>query len=198
MLSFLHEPSDIFLVETSYIYKPEDNTFVLTLHSPLVSPHNLMPLYEFIPLPIHFNISSNVSVMPEVGINNMIAVGHSKLYQKISSTDLQSCIKMGGTYFCKGRNILLTDLTNTCLGALYLANTKSIQQQCKFSISRAQEKIFCLDSNMYVVYSLGKISTNHVCPKAKDYFCCTDLLRTDSQDQPQLFHPDHGPHHPGR
>jgi hypothetical protein len=44
MLSFIHEPSDIFLVETSYIYKPEDNTFVLILHVPLVSPHNLMPL----------------------------------------------------------------------------------------------------------------------------------------------------------
>jgi hypothetical protein len=24
-----------------------------------------------------------------------------------------------------------------------------------------------LDSNKYVVYSLGKINTNHVCPKAK-------------------------------
>ncbi len=39
--------------------------------------------------------------------------------------------------------------------------------RCKFSIGGAQEKIFRLDSNMYVVYSLGKINTNHVCPKAK-------------------------------
>jgi hypothetical protein len=30
-----------------------------------------------------------------------------------------------------------------------------------------QEKIFSLDSSTYVVYSLGTISTNHVCPKAK-------------------------------
>jgi len=60
MLSFIHEPSDIFLVETSYIYKLEDNTFVLILHIPLVSPHNLMPLYKFIPLLIHFNFSGNV------------------------------------------------------------------------------------------------------------------------------------------
>jgi hypothetical protein len=74
---------------------------------------------------------------------------------------------MGETYFCKGRNVLLTGLTKTCLGALYLADPKNIQDRCKFSIGGAQEKIFCLDSNTYVVYSLGKINTNHVCPKAK-------------------------------
>jgi hypothetical protein len=74
---------------------------------------------------------------------------------------------MAEIYFFKGRNVLLTDHTKTCLGALYLPNAKSIQQLCKFSIGRAQEKIFCLDSNMYVVYSLGKISSNHICPKEK-------------------------------
>jgi hypothetical protein len=74
---------------------------------------------------------------------------------------------MGETYFCNGRNVLLTDLTKTCLGALYLANAKNIQDCCKFSICGAQEKIFWLNSNKYVVYSLGKINTNHVCPKAK-------------------------------
>jgi len=63
-----------------------------------------------------------------VRINNMISVRHSKSYQVISSMDLQSCIKMGETYFCKGRNVLNTYLTRTCFGALYLANTKSIQR----------------------------------------------------------------------
>ncbi len=167
LLSFIHQLSDIFLVETSYIYKPDEKTFVSVLHVPLVTPHNLMLLFEFIPLPIHFNFSGNVSVTPEVGSTNMIAVGHSQSYQLISSSNLQNCNKMGDTYFCKGRNVLLTDLTKTCLGTLYLADAKNIQGRCKFSIGEAQEKIFHLDSNTYVVYSLGKINTNHVCPKAK-------------------------------
>jgi hypothetical protein len=136
------------------------------LHVPLVAPHNLMPLFEFIPLPVHFNFSGNVSVTPKVG-NNMIAVGHLQSYQIISSSNLQTCNKMGETYFCKGRNVLLTDLTKTCLGALYLADAKNIQDCCKFSIGGAQEKIFHLDSNTYVVYSLRKINTYHVCPKVK-------------------------------
>jgi len=167
LLSFVHQPSDLFLVETSYIYKPDENTFMLVLHIPLVAQHNLMPLFEFIPLPVHFNFSGNMPVTPEVGTNNRISVSNSKLYQLISSSDQQTCNKMGETYFCKGRNVLLMDLTKTCLRALYLADAKNIQDRCKFSISGAQEKIFRLDSNTYVVYSLGKINTNHVCPKAK-------------------------------
>jgi hypothetical protein len=44
ILSFIHKPSDLFLIETSYVYKPDEKTFVLVLHVPLVTPHNLMPL----------------------------------------------------------------------------------------------------------------------------------------------------------
>jgi hypothetical protein len=59
--------------------------------------YELMPLFEFIPLPVHFNFSGKVSVTPEDGTNNMIAVGHSQSYQLISSSDLQTCNKMGET-----------------------------------------------------------------------------------------------------
>ena len=118
ILSFIHKPSDLFLIETSYVYKSDEKTFVLVLHVPLVTPHNLMPLFEFIPLPVYFNFISNVTITPEVSPNNMIAVGHSESYQLLSSSDSQDCNQMGDTYFCKGRNVLLKDLTKTCLGAL--------------------------------------------------------------------------------
>jgi hypothetical protein len=45
--------------------------FVLILHVPLVSPHYLMPLYEFIPLLIHFNFSRNVSVTGEQPLEDL-------------------------------------------------------------------------------------------------------------------------------
>jgi hypothetical protein len=60
IVKYVHQRSDIFLVETSYIYKPDEKTSVLMLHVPLVTLHNLMPLYEFILLPVHFNFSGNV------------------------------------------------------------------------------------------------------------------------------------------
>ncbi len=90
MFSFVNEPSDLFLVETSYIYRPEENIFILILHILLVTPHNLMLLYEFIPMPVHFDFSGKISVTPDVGINNMIAVGHYESYQTLSSSDLQN------------------------------------------------------------------------------------------------------------
>jgi hypothetical protein len=89
--------------------------------------------------------AGNVSVTPEVSINYKITVGHSKSYQILSSSDLQNYVKMGEAYFCKGRNVLLTNLSKTCIGSLYLASANNIQQRCKFSIGDAQEKIFSLD-----------------------------------------------------
>ncbi len=154
-------------MERSYIYKPDEKTFVLVLHVPLVTPHNLMPLYKFIPLPVHFNFFWK-RLRYTRGRHYEHDCGRTlAIVQTPFTTDLQSCNKMGETYFCKGRNVLLTDLTKTCLGALYLMDAKNIQGRCKFSIGGAQEKIFCLDSNTYVVYSLGKINTNHFCPKVK-------------------------------
>ena len=95
LLSFIHKPSDLVLVETSYIYKPDEKTFVLVLHVPLVTPHNLILLFEFIPVPVYFNFTSNVTVMPGIGSNNMIAVGHSESYQLLTSSYLQNGNKLG-------------------------------------------------------------------------------------------------------
>ncbi len=90
-----------------------------------------MPLFEFIPFPVYFNFSSNVTVTPEVGPNNMIAVGHSESYQLLSSSDFQNCNKLGDTYFCKGI-------------------------KCKFTVDGAQEKIFRLVSTPMWCTHLGK------------------------------------------
>jgi hypothetical protein len=100
LLSFVHQPSDLFLVKTFYTYKPDENTSVLALHVPLVALHNLMPLFKFIPLQVHLNFSGNVYVTLEVGNNNMITVGHSKLYQLISSC--KHAIKWGKLTFAMG------------------------------------------------------------------------------------------------
>ncbi len=39
LFSFINEPSELFLVETLYIFRLDENTFVLVRHIPLVSPH---------------------------------------------------------------------------------------------------------------------------------------------------------------
>ncbi len=59
-------------------------------------------------------------------------------------------------------------LKRTRLGALYIANSHSIQNNCLFKITEAREKIFELSENTWAVYSVGTISTNEVCPASNE------------------------------
>jgi hypothetical protein len=105
MVSLVNYASDLFQVEVSHLYNPKVLQFMLIIHIPLVSNANLLELYEFLPLPIHFNFSANISITPDVGQNNLLAIGHSKSFQTISSTNLHSCLLLRDTFFCKGRKV---------------------------------------------------------------------------------------------
>jgi len=72
----------------------------------------------------------------------------------------------GTPSLCKGRKFMETRLKRSCLGALYMANSESIQNHCLFKIADARVKIFELSENTWAVYSVGTISTNRVCPAA--------------------------------
>jgi hypothetical protein len=105
----------------------------------MVANSNLLNLYIFMPLPIHFDFAANISIMLDVGQTNLLAIGHSQSFQAISCTDLHACLHLGDTFFCKGRKV---NLKISCLGALYMANSNSIQNHCQFRIAEAREKIF--------------------------------------------------------
>jgi hypothetical protein len=94
MVTFVNYASDLFQVEVSHLFDPKTLQFTLIEHIPLVSNANLLDLYEFLPLPIHFNFSTNVSITPDVGQNNLLAIGHSKSFETISSSDLHSCLRL--------------------------------------------------------------------------------------------------------
>jgi hypothetical protein len=78
----------------------------------------------------------------DVGQTNLLAISHSQSFQAVSSTDLHACLHLGDTFFCKGRKVMETNLKRSCLGALYMANSNSIQNHCRFKIAEAQEKIY--------------------------------------------------------
>ena len=60
MVSFVNYTSDLFQVEVSHLYDLKTLQFTLIVHIPLVSNTNLLELYEFLPLSIHFNFSANI------------------------------------------------------------------------------------------------------------------------------------------
>jgi hypothetical protein len=110
MMPFLNYVSDLFQIEVSHLYNPVTMEFTLILHIPMVSTANLLDLYEFLPLPIHFNFSAYVFITPDVSQSNLLAIRHSKSFQTISSSDLHSCLHHRDTFFCKGRKVMETSL----------------------------------------------------------------------------------------
>jgi hypothetical protein len=168
LVLFVKFASDLFQIEVTYQCTPATNEFTLILHVPMVSNSNLLKLYEFLPLPIHFNFATNISITPDIGPTNLLAIGHSQSYQTISSSDLHACIHLGDTFFCKGRKVMETSLKRSCLGPLYTANYNAIQTKCGFMIAEAREKIFELSENTWAVYSVGTINTNEVCTVFND------------------------------
>jgi hypothetical protein len=127
LVPFIKFASDLFQSEVSHLYTPATNEFTLILHIPMVSNTNLLNLYEFLPLPIHFNFATNFSITPDVGSIKLLAIGHSESFQTISSSDLHACLHLGDTFFCKGRKIMEISLKRSCFGTLYMANSESIQ-----------------------------------------------------------------------
>jgi hypothetical protein len=147
---------------------PATNEFTLILHVAMVSKSNHLDLYEFLLLLIHFNFASKILVTPDVGATNLLAIGLSKSFHTISSSDLHSCLHLRDTIFCKGRKVMEISLKKSCLGALYLADSDAIQSNCWFRIAEAREKFFKLSENTWAVYSIGTINTNKVCPTTND------------------------------
>ncbi len=118
LVLFVKFAPDLFQIEVSHLYTLATNEFTLILHIPMVANSNLLNLYKFLPLPIHFNFAFNISINLDVGATNQLAIGHSQSFQAISSADLHTCLHLGDT-FCKGRKVMETSLKRSCLGAIY-------------------------------------------------------------------------------
>jgi hypothetical protein len=114
LVPFVTFASDLFQIEVSHLYTPATNEFTLILHIPMVANSNLLNLYEFLLLPIHFNFASNILITPDVGPTNLLAIGHSQSFQTISNADLHACLHLGDTFFCKGRKVMETSLKRSC------------------------------------------------------------------------------------
>ncbi len=115
-ISYVTKVTDLFQIPLSYVYQPNNKTIALLLHVPLVKQEYLLHLNQYLPFPLTHNLSPNHSLMPSIGQNNILAYSGFDTFKIISQSDLASCHKMGESYFCKGRNDLRTDITETCLG----------------------------------------------------------------------------------
>jgi hypothetical protein len=68
---------------------------------------------------------------------------------------------MGTPIFARGGMIFgRTDITETCLGSLYLQQGKGIQKNCKFDITAAKEQVFRLAHNKWAIATQKQFTTH--------------------------------------
>jgi len=86
IVSFVNYTSDLFQVEVCHLYDPKTSlcTFLSYRMPTCSSSMNFC----------HFNFSANVSITPDVGLNNLLAIEHTKSFQTICSTDLHTCLHL--------------------------------------------------------------------------------------------------------
>jgi hypothetical protein len=135
--NFVHQPSDLYKLEVSFIHRPEEQTVILILHVLFVETENLLPLFKFISLPIYFNFSPNISVIPDVGKADLNAIGNTKAFQTLSTSDLANCKRLGSMFFCDGRSVLQTNIIENCLGSL---PRQLLSHQSKLQIPHRQHQ----------------------------------------------------------
>ena len=74
-------------------------------------------------------------------------------YQLLSSGELQNCFKLAQVHYCKGRQVLRTNFHKSCLGALYVKDSEAASWYCDFQIQPADERVFKLSGDEYLVYT---------------------------------------------
>jgi hypothetical protein len=74
LVPFVKFASDLFQIDVSHLYTPAKNELSLILHIPMVANSNILNLYEFLLLPIHFNFATNLSIMHKPACNRTLAI----------------------------------------------------------------------------------------------------------------------------
>ena len=155
-------PSDIYQLETSFI-KNDDDSMSLIVHVPSARDKNLFNLYQHVPIPLKQSFSTNLTITPKMD-TQYIAVGPgNKGYKVLSSNDLATCAKMGGYYFCKGRDVIQTDMIESCLGSLYLRDLDHVLKYCEFEIGDAKERVTPIGNNQYIVTTNKPFEASKIC-----------------------------------
>ena len=158
----LNSPADLFKIEVSYFYKPETQEINMFLHVPMVKPEKLLKFFKFIKFPLTQADSTNFSMIPHMD-SELLAVGQNHQYKILSQADLIDCEHLGATFLCKGRDVLRSDLEETCLGSYYLENKTAILEKCTFDFKKAEEQVFQISPSNWLVSSPVEYSARVIC-----------------------------------
>ena len=170
----IEQPSDIFELDSTYGYDDNGETFAIFLHVPMYEKGEELKLWEYVPFPILQSIALNATILPQTKKENFIALQpiyseHSQktvsphMYRVFDKNELNTCARIRDIYLCGGRNTVRTDITESCIGSLYLKDHRLIAKNCDLEIGQSKEYVAKIDVNKWVVFSPEKFSVNAKC-----------------------------------
>ena len=92
---------------------------------------------------------------------DLIAIDDDKNFQVLTQTDLAKCVQRNHVFLCDKQNVVKHELTDTCLGSLYVRNENGVRQHCTFERKAVQETVFQLSDTEHIVYS-PKLQTSAI------------------------------------
>ena len=152
--TFLDHPSDLFQIDTSYLYEAESNIFTLILHVPMVPENQELELRKYLPFPLVESQKLNATIVPEIGAHIYLASNEKQQFRIMTQADLASCVKRGDLHLCLGRNSLHKQLLTTCLGSLFLKDMTSVRTTCSFKLETPLEHVIATNPSEWLIYSV--------------------------------------------
>ena len=122
-----------------------------------------MDMFEYVPFPMTLSTSENHEALPRPGTHDVLSINQNQEYQLLSSGELQHCFKLAQVHYCKGRQILKTNFCKSFLGALYVKDSEAASWYCDFQIQPADELVFKLSGDKYLVYTRNDLLATRTC-----------------------------------
>lgn len=173
-INYVHQTSDLFQLEASFLYNPINKTLFIILHIPMVKREHLLTMHKYVPLPLASHISENTSLVAQVGHQDIIAARGLEVYQILSSSDLIHCLRFGNHHFCEGSQSLRTNFKSTCLGSIFIGDLASTRTQCSFEIQKYKEAVLDLGNGEYRIHTRDSYQASQVCHNSSTYLNITN------------------------
>jgi hypothetical protein len=100
------------------------------------------------------------------GTADLIAIDNDSNFQVLTQTDLANCVQRNHAYLCDKQHVVKHDLTDTCLGSLYLRMENGVRQHCKFEQRPVQEMVYQLTDTEHLVFSPQMQTSTIICKNA--------------------------------
>jgi hypothetical protein len=120
----LQQDVDLYHLPASFLVK--DQTVQVFIHVPVV--HERMKLYKYLDTPVKRN-GTGYAIVRSERFDHLIVAERNRVHKEVDLTTLdRACVKMGQTLLCEHLGNLAKQMTQSCLGSLFI--NRDVQTHC--------------------------------------------------------------------